>query len=193
MGTTATQLIVSTGSTWMPGESPDSMASPVSQNPELIQLCTVLALPEWMDTITSGYSVLKAATMRANRPPASRGMAATLRRLALNERMLAAADSSPARPMKVFSTSWKKREPSCVGLRRLPLRSNKANWVMASNCAIKRLTCGCEVCTRRAAAVIEPVIMTARNASMCLRPIRGMAMSNPYRGILDWNWIKPYR
>ncbi|WZB67089.1 hypothetical protein WJ971_04355 [Achromobacter xylosoxidans] len=29
-------------------------------------------------------------------------MAATLRRLALNERMLAAADSRPARPMKVF-------------------------------------------------------------------------------------------
>ncbi|MCY1539316.1 hypothetical protein D9M68_748970 [compost metagenome] len=105
LGTTATQLIESTGSTWMPGESPDSMANPVSQNPELIQLCTVLALPEWMDTMTSGYSVLKAATMRASRPPASRGMAATLRRLALNERMLAAADSRPARPMKVFSTS----------------------------------------------------------------------------------------
>ena len=57
--------MVMTGSTWMPGASPDSIASPVSQKPELIQLCTALALPEWMDTITSGYSVLKAATMRA--------------------------------------------------------------------------------------------------------------------------------
>ena len=94
--------MVMTGSTWMPGASPDSIASPVSQKPELIQLCTALALPEWMDTITSGYSVLKAATMRASSPPARRGMAATLRRLALNERMLAAADSRPASPMKVF-------------------------------------------------------------------------------------------
>ena len=102
LGNTATQFMVMTGSTWMPGASPDSIASPVSQKPELIQLCTALALPEWMDTITSGYSVLKAATMRASSPPARRGMAATLRRLALNERMLAAADSRPASPMKVF-------------------------------------------------------------------------------------------
>ena len=102
LGSTATQFMVMTGSTWMPGASPDSIASPVSQKPELIQLCTALALPEWMDTITSGYSVLKAATMRASSPPARRGMAATLRRLALNERMLAAADSRPASPMKVF-------------------------------------------------------------------------------------------
>ncbi|CUJ53121.1 Uncharacterised protein [Achromobacter xylosoxidans] len=105
LGSTATQFMVSTGSTWMPGLSPDSMARPVSQKPELIQLCTALALPEWIETMTSGYSVLNAATMRASRPPARRGMAATLRRLALNERMLAAADSRPARPMKVFSTS----------------------------------------------------------------------------------------
>ena len=66
MGSTATQFMVSTGSTWMPGLSPDSMARPVSQKPELIQLCTALALPEWIDTMTSGYSVLKAATMRAS-------------------------------------------------------------------------------------------------------------------------------
>src|SRR4051812_24736137 len=128
--------------------------------------------------------------MRVSRPPASRGIAATLNRPMPNERMLAALASSPAKPMKVFSTSWKKRDPSTVGRRRPPLRSNSGNCVIASSCPIRRLIWGCEVCMRKAACVIDPVTKTARKASTCFRPIRLVAKSNPYRRVLNWNFIR---
>jgi hypothetical protein len=68
--------------------------------------------------------------------------------------------------------------PSSVAVRRLPLRLNSANCAIFSSWPINRLTCGCEVCVRRAASVIEPDTITARKASMCRSDMRVVAISD---------------
>ena len=138
------------------------------------------AAPDWMVTRLSGKARLNSTTARVNTPPARRGMAARLRRWPPNDRMFAAATSRPARPTKVRSTSSRKRLPSSVGDSRVPWRSNSGKRTMASNWPTRRLTWGCEVCRRRAASVIEPVCITARNTSMCLRVMRRPDISKLY-------------
>nr|WP_244511861.1 hypothetical protein [Bosea robiniae] len=60
----------------------------------------------------------------------------------------------------------KNDKPSVVGTTFPGIRSNSCNPAAFSSCAIERLTFGCDVWRIRAAAVVDPVIMTARKASM---------------------------
>ncbi|MNN31886.1 hypothetical protein D3C81_1455920 [compost metagenome] len=56
----------------------------------------------------------------------------------------------------------------------MPTRSNSRKPVSRSSWAITRLMFGCEVCSWVAAVVIEPVTITARKASICLKFMRAM-------------------
>ena len=152
------------------------------------QWFTVSSSPEWIATITSGCAARKRTTARARSPPASRGIAATRSRSAPKARMRAAADSRLVRPTKARSTSAWNRVPSREGTTRLPLRSNRGRPVITSSCAISRLTCGCEVWSRRLASVMDPVATTARKASMCRKVMRRSAISDPYARQVNRHW-----
>jgi hypothetical protein len=77
-------------------------------------------------------------------------------------------------PRKERSTSRNRASASTVGVSRPAILANSLNPVSRSSCEITRLMFGCEVCSWVAAVVIEPVTITARKASICLKFIRAM-------------------
>ncbi|CFW38254.1 Uncharacterised protein [Bordetella pertussis] len=68
----------------------------------------------------------------------------------------------------------------------MPLsRSNRRSPRLCSACAIRRLTAGCETNSRRATPFIEPVSITARNASICLSLKRTLALRISIESIME--------
>ncbi len=76
-------------------------------------------------------------------------------------------------PVKLWRTASKKLAARSVGTTLRPRRSNSLKPIARSRSEISRLTEGWLICSIAAAAVIPPLVMTARNAStwrICMNP-----------------------
>ncbi len=83
--------------------------------------------------------------------------------------MSAATCVNRSSPTKERVTSLIRVKAAWVGMIWLPWRSNSSKRVAASKSRINRLTAGCVTDMSSAAAVMLPVVMTARKASTCLK------------------------